>query len=97
MSGKIVPKALVEIENPLSDTDESGSYIEVEVDSDGNEIVSGTDNDQQSGMTATVRTASASVGGRFRSRSTIFLYLVPELIKLEINNFTITMIILIFQ
>ena len=73
MSGKIVAKAVVEVENPLSDTDESGSYIEVEVDSDGNEIVTGTDIDQQNGMTPTVRTASASVGGRFRKRSTFFV------------------------
>ena len=80
MSGKIVAKAVVEVENPLSDTDESGSYIEVEVDSDGNEIVTATDSDQQNGMTATVRTASASVGGRFIPRGILFLYVILELI-----------------
>jgi len=62
MSGKTVARAVVQVDNPTSDTDESGSYIEVEVDSDGNEIVTGTDNDQQNGMTATVKTVSASVG-----------------------------------
>ena len=64
MAGKLVAKAVVEVDNTTSDTDESGSYIEVEVDSDGNEIVTTTETDQQKGMTATVRTASASVGGR---------------------------------
>jgi len=62
MAGRIVAKAVVEVDNVLSDTDESGSYIEIEVDSDGNEIVAGTTSNQHDGMTATVRTSSASVG-----------------------------------
>ena len=63
MAGRLIATAVVEVDNPLSDTEESGSYIEVEVDSDGNEIVTGTDNEQDNAMTATVRTTSASVGG----------------------------------
>ena len=63
MAGRIVAKAIVEVDNQTSDTDDSGSYIEVEVDSDGNEIETGVSSGQQNGMTATVRTTSASVGG----------------------------------
>jgi len=62
MAGRIVAKAVVEVDNPTSDTDDSGSYIEVEVDSDGNEIETGVSTGPQNGMTATVRTTSASVG-----------------------------------
>jgi len=62
MAGRIVAKAVVEVDNPTSDTDDSGSYIEVEVDSDGNEIETTVTNNQQNGMTATVKTTSASVG-----------------------------------
>ena len=65
MAGRIVAKAVVEVDNPTSDTDDSGSYIEVEVDSDGNEIETGVASHQHDGMTATVRTTSASVGGTF--------------------------------
>lgn len=62
MAGRLIATAVVEVDNPLSDTEESGSYIEVEVDSDGNEIVIGTETEHENAMTATVRTTSASVG-----------------------------------
>ena len=59
---KLVASAVVEVDNSTSDTD--GSYIEVEVDSDGNEIVTGASNGQGNAMSATVQTTSASVGGK---------------------------------
>ena len=65
MAEKIVAKAVVEVDNSISDSDDSGSYIEVEVDSDGNEIESGVASHQHDGMTATVKVTTASVGGRF--------------------------------
>ena len=67
MAGRIVAKAVVEVDNPTSDTDDSGSYIEVEVDSDGNEIETSVTTGPQNAMTATVRTTSASVGGMYKT------------------------------
>ena len=64
MAGKLVATAVVDVDNMISDTDDSGSYIEVEVDSDGNEIISGiTISNPNNNMKATVKTTSASVGG----------------------------------
>ena len=64
MAGRLMAKAVMEVDNPTSDTETtSGSYIEVEVDSDGNEIVIGTTNEKENTMTATIKTTSASVGG----------------------------------
>ena len=64
MAGKLVATAVVDVDNMISDTDDSGSYIEVEVDSDGNEIISGiTISNPHNNMKATVKTTSASVGG----------------------------------
>ena len=42
MVGKLVATAtaVVDIDNMMSDTDYSGSYTEVQVDSEGNEIIS---------------------------------------------------------
>ena len=62
---KLVAFAGVEVDNSTSDTEGSGSYIEVEVDSDGNEIVTGAANGQGNAMSATVQTTSASVGGKY--------------------------------
>ena len=64
MAGKLVATAVVDVDNLISDTDDSGSYIEVEVDSDGNEIISGiTISNPPNNMKATVKTTLASVGG----------------------------------
>ena len=81
MAGRIVAKAVVEVDNVLSDTDESGSYIEIEVDSEGNEIVAGTTSNQHDGMTATVRTSSASVGGIYFINITFWYTATIILIK----------------
>lgn len=63
MAGKLVATAVVDVDNMISDTDDSGSYIEVEVDSDGNEIISGiTISNPNNNMKAIVKTTSASVG-----------------------------------
>ena len=59
----------------ISDTDDSGSYIEVEVDSDGNEIISGiTISNPHNNMKATVKTTSASVGGMIWKNKFLFYY-----------------------
>jgi len=75
MAGRIIAKAVVEVDNPTSDTDDSGSYIEVEVDSDGNEIETTVTKNQQNGMTATVKTTSASVGGMHKTTKTKLIYI----------------------
>ena len=64
---KLVASAVVEVDNSTSDTEDSGSYIEVEVDSDGNEIVvtGKLPTDERNTMSATVKTTSASVGGMY--------------------------------
>ena len=66
MVGKLVATAtaVVDIDNMMSDTDYSGSYTEVQVDSEGNEIISWIVIwNPHSNMKATVKTTSASVGG----------------------------------
>ena len=67
MASALKATAVVEVDNSISNSDDdSGSYIEVEVDSDGNEIVIEKEPSTSHGgksMTATVKTTSASVGG----------------------------------
>ena len=75
MSGIIEAKEEVEVDNATSDTDDSGTYIEEEVDSDENETESGISSNQESGIcsnqpdetTATADTTSTSVGGNMQA------------------------------
>ena len=80
MAGKLVATAVVDVDNMISDTDDSGSYIEVEVDSDGNEIISGiTISNPHNNMKATVKTTSASVGGMILKNKFQFYYFSYDL------------------
>ena len=75
MSGIIETKEEVEIDNSASDTDDSGTFIEGEVDSDENETESGISSNQESGIcsnqpdetTAAANTTSTSAGGNIQA------------------------------
>ena len=87
MAGKLVATAVVDVDNMISDTDDSGSYIEVEVDSDGNEIISGiTISNPHNNMKATVKTTSASVGGMILKNKFQFYYFSYDLNQNNKNN-----------
>ena len=75
MSGIIETKEEVEIDSAASDTDDSGTFIEGEVDSDENETESGTSSNQESGISsnqhdetkAIANSTSTSAGGKIQA------------------------------
>ena len=97
MSGIIEAKEEVEIDNATSDTDDSGTYIEEEVDSDENETESGISSNQESGIcsnqpdetTATADTTSTSVGGNIQANQIthIFCYYSKFILEILVKFF----------
>ena len=91
----IETKEEVEVDNTTSDTDDSGTFIEEEVDSDGNETESGISSNQESGISSNqhderkgaANTSSTSAGGKIQANQklSVFSYFLRQKFIIEIS------------